>query len=132
IALTVAAAGAEVIACATTAAAAEDAAAQIRAQGGRARALAIDVASDESVSAALPELLKAYGTIPLLVNNAGITRDNLLLRMKLTDWNQVMDTNLTGVYRMCRALVPAMIRARFGRIVNITSVVGHSGNPGQA
>jgi 3-oxoacyl-[acyl-carrier protein] reductase len=66
------------------------------------------------------------------VNNAGITRDNLLMRMKKEDWDQVIDTNLSGIYRICRALVPSMVKARYGRIVNITSVVSRSGNPGQA
>jgi 3-oxoacyl-[acyl-carrier protein] reductase len=65
------------------------------------------------------------------VNNAGIVRDNLLMRMKKQDWDDVIGTNLTGIYRMCRALVPKMVRARFGRIVNVTSVVGRAGNPGQ-
>jgi len=132
IAKALAAAGAEVIACARSQGAAEETARRITADGGRARAAVLDVASDESVAASVPELVKAYGSIPLLVNNAGITRDNLLLRMKKEDWDQVVDTNLTGVYRMCRALVPAMMRARFGRIVNVTSVVAEIGNPGQA
>jgi 3-oxoacyl-[acyl-carrier protein] reductase len=66
------------------------------------------------------------------VNNAGITRDNLLMRMKSEDWNAVIDTNLSGLYRLCRAVVPSMVKARFGRIVSITSVVAHIGNAGQA
>jgi 3-oxoacyl-[acyl-carrier protein] reductase len=84
------------------------------------------------VKSAVKELLEAYGTIPLLVNNAGIVRDNLLLRMKKNDWEDVIGTNLTGCYRLCRALVPSMVRARFGRIVSVTSVVGRVGSPGQA
>jgi 3-oxoacyl-[acyl-carrier protein] reductase len=66
------------------------------------------------------------------VNNAGITRDNLLMRMKKEDWDEVIDTNLSGIYRVCRSLVPSMVKARYGRIVNVTSVVSRSGNPGQA
>jgi 3-oxoacyl-[acyl-carrier protein] reductase len=105
---------------------------ELVALGGRASAVALDVASEESVQGVLPGLVKAHGTIPLLVNNAGITRDNLLLRMKKEDWDEVVGTNLSGVYRVCRALVPSMVRARYGRIVSITSVVGRIGNPGQA
>ena len=132
IARSLASAGAEVIACATTVGGADDTVLQIVSEGGKAQAAALDVSDEVSVAGTVSELLKAYGTIPLLVNNAGITRDNLLLRMKKEDWDQVIGTNLSGVYRMCRALVPSMIRARFGRIVNITSVVAHTGNPGQA
>jgi 3-oxoacyl-[acyl-carrier protein] reductase len=80
----------------------------------------------------MAEVLKEHATIPLLVNNAGITRDNLLMRMNKEDWNQVIDTNLSGIYRICRSLVPSMVKARYGRIVNVTSVVARSGNPGQA
>ena len=75
--------------------------------------------------------MEARGRIPLLVNNAGITRDNLLLRMKKEEWDDVIGTNLTGIYRVCRALVPSMVRARHGRIVNITSVSVASGTPGR-
>jgi 3-oxoacyl-[acyl-carrier protein] reductase len=100
--------------------------------GGRARPLVLDIADEQSVDAAMAELLKEHATIPLLVNNAGITRDNLLMRMKKEDWNEVINTNLSGIYRICRALVPSMVKARYGRIVNITSVVARIGNPGQA
>jgi len=132
IARALALAGAEVVACARSRDAAEETAARIASEGGRSRPAVLDISDDSSVSETVGELLKAYGTIPLLVNNAGITRDNLLLRMKKEDWDQVIDTNLTGVYRMCRALVPSMVRARYGRIVNVTSVVASVGNPGQA
>jgi 3-oxoacyl-[acyl-carrier protein] reductase len=132
IAAAVAAEGAEVVATARTEAALAETLAAIRAAGGRARAVALDVADDASVAAVLPGLLKDYGTIPLLVNNAGITRDNLLMRMKKDDWDLVLGTNLTGIYRTIREVVPSMVKARFGRIVNITSVVARSGNPGQA
>jgi 3-oxoacyl-[acyl-carrier protein] reductase len=131
IASALAAAGAEVIVSARGLPGAREVADEIVARGGRARAVAIDVSDEDSVSAAVQELQSAYDTIPLLVNNAGIVRDNLLMRMKKQDWDDVIGTNLTGIYRMCRALVPKMVRARFGRIVNVTSVVGRAGNPGQ-
>src|SRR4030095_2277442 len=87
--------------------------AALEAAGGRARAVALDVGSDASVERTLKELLSEHATIPLLVNNAGITRDNLLMRMKFEDWNAVIDTNLSGLYRLCRAVVPSMVKARF-------------------
>lgn len=111
---------------------AESVASEIRSEGGAARGVCIDVASDDSVDRAAKELLSAYASIPLLVNNAGIARDGLLLRMKRTDWDAVIDTNLTGVYRTCRAFLPSMIRSRRGRIVNVSSVVAGMGNAGQA
>ncbi len=124
--------GAEVAVAARDRGAAESFAAEIVASGGKARAVAIDVSSDESVEAAAKELLAAYGSIPLLVNNAGITRDGLLVRMKKSDWDHVIDTNLTGIYRTCRAFATSMMRSRYGRIVNVSSVVAGIGNPGQA
>jgi 3-oxoacyl-[acyl-carrier protein] reductase len=96
------------------------------------RRVIMDVSDDASVEASARDLLKDYGTIPLLVNNAGIARDNLLLRMKKEEWEVVIATNLTGTYRLCRALIPAMVRARYGRIVNVSSVVARLGNAGQA
>ncbi len=124
--------GALVIATARSAEAAGQTADEIMAQGGLARPLVLDIADQHSVDAAMADLLKDHATIPLLVNNAGITRDNLLMRMKKEDWNEVIDTNLSGVYRICRSLVPSMVKARYGRIVNITSVVARIGNAGQA
>ncbi len=99
---------------------------------GRIRNVVMDISGDEAVESGVQDLLKDYGTIPLLVNNAGITRDNLLLRMKKEEWDAVIGTNLTGTYRLCRALIPAMVRARYGRIVNVSSVVARLGNAGQA
>jgi len=125
-------AGAEVIVAARSREGAEASAAAITSAGGRARAVVLDVSDDESVRSAVAELLDACGSIPLLVNNAGITRDNLLLRMKKDDWDAVLDTNLTGTFRLVKALAPAMVRARYGRIVNVTSVVARLGNAGQA
>lgn len=131
VAATLAGAGAEVVLTSRSAEAAEAAATRIVALGHRARGVALDVADSAIVERIAKTLLSDYGTIAVLVNNAGITRDNLLLRMKQEDWDAVLATNLTGIYRMCRALVPAMVRSRYGRIVNITSVVAAIGNPGQ-
>ena len=92
----------------------------------------LDVSDESSVEAAVGSVLDTHGTISLLVNNAGITRDNLLMRMKREEWDAVLSVNLTGAYRLCRAVVPAMVRARYGRIVNVSSVVARLGNAGQA
>jgi len=132
IAAALADAGAEVVLTSRTQATADSAANELAADGRRLRGIALDVAESGSVESAISALLDDYARIPILVNNAGITRDNLLLRMKQDDWDSVLQTNLTGVYRVCRALVPSMVRARFGRIVNIGSVVAGTGNPGQA
>jgi 3-oxoacyl-[acyl-carrier protein] reductase len=131
IAASLAAAGAHVLVAARGREAAEAMAARLREGGGSAEAVPLDVGDDGQVADVIAGLLKAHGTIPLLVNNAGITRDNLLMRMKQEEWDDVIGTNLTGIYRVCRAVVPSMVRARYGRIVNITSVSGRAGNPGQ-
>jgi len=126
-----AAAGAEVVLTARSEDAAAASAGALAAGGRRVRGVALDVCDGDAVQRVVAELLEAYGRIPILVNNAGVTRDSLLLRMKDDDWDAVLRTNLTGVYRLCRALVPSMVRARYGRIVNIGSVVAATGNPGQ-
>jgi 3-oxoacyl-[acyl-carrier protein] reductase len=95
---------------------------------GRTLNVTDGVAGDALVDA----LVKEYGGLQVLVNNAGITRDNLAMRMKDDDWDAVVDTNLKGVFRMSRAVMRTMMKQRYGRIINITSVVGASGNPGQA
>jgi 3-oxoacyl-[acyl-carrier protein] reductase len=105
---------------------------EIEAGGGRARALALDVADRSSVAAAFARILEEAGRIDHLVNNAGITRDNLLLRMKGEEWDQVLATNLTGVFHCTQAALRPMLKQRSGRIVNVTSVVGITGNAGQA
>jgi 3-oxoacyl-[acyl-carrier protein] reductase len=102
------------------------------AAGIRGRGIVLDVASDAGVEAACADIAANEGAVTLLVNNAGITRDGLLLRMKIEDWQQVIDTDLTSVYRTSRACLRGMMKARRGRIVNIGSVVGLMGNPGQA
>ena len=132
IAVAIGARGATVIVAARTVDAARTTADEIVASGGSARAVPLDIADDRSVETTMAEVRREHATIPLLVNNAGITRDNLLMRMNKEDWNQVIDTNLSGIYRICRSLVPSMVKARYGRIVNVTSVVARSGNPGQA
>jgi 3-oxoacyl-[acyl-carrier protein] reductase len=104
----------------------------IVAEGGKALAVPLDVGDRASVEAAFEAILKAHGRLDHLVNNAGITRDNLVLRMKPDDWQQVLDTNLTGVFICTQAGLRPMLKQRAGRIVNITSVVGLTGNAGQA
>jgi len=104
----------------------------IQANGGSAEALAVDVAQAEAVASASEDLLKKHETIDILVNNAGITKDMLLLRMTDEDWNAVIQTNLSSCFYWTRGLLRPMTRQRWGRIINITSVVGIMGNPGQA
>ena len=105
---------------------------EIRAAGGQAEALGLDVADRASIEAGFERLLAAHGRLDGLVNNAGITRDTLVLRMKPDDWDAVLATNLTGVFLCTQAALRPMIRRRAGRIVNVTSVVGLTGNAGQA
>ena len=107
-------------------------AASITAAGGKAIARAVDVADGAAVNAAAESLLKEFGKIDVLVNNAGITRDGLLARMSDDDWNSVIQTNLTSCFYWTKAIGWPMCRARFGRIVNISSVTGIMGNAGQA
>ncbi len=130
IALTLAQAGGEVIGTATSAEGAERITARFKEASLSGRGLVLNIADADSIDA----LLKALGDgMPdVLVNNAGITRDNLLLRMKPEDWDLVIQTNLTGVFRLTRSALRPMIKRRWGRIVNIGSVVADSGNPGQA
>jgi 3-oxoacyl-[acyl-carrier protein] reductase len=109
-----------------------EAVAAITAAGGRAGALALDVADRGSVEAGFARILQEHGRIDGLVNNAGITRDGLLLRMKAEDWEAVLATNLTGAFHTTQAALKPMLKQRSGRIVNITSVVGLAGNAGQA
>ena len=99
---------------------------------GASRGLCLDVTDATAVDAAVGELLRTHGGLHVLVNNAGITRDSLSMRMKDDDWDAVLDTNLKAVFRTSRAAIRPMMKQRYGRIVNITSVVGASGNAGQA
>jgi 3-oxoacyl-[acyl-carrier protein] reductase len=96
------------------------------------RGLTLNVTDGAALDAAVDGIVKAHGGLHVLVNNAGITRDGLSMRMKDDDWDAVIDTNLKAVFRACRAVSRTMMKQRFGRIINITSVVGSSGNPGQA
>ena len=127
-----AAAGAHVVLAARDTAKLAEAVAEIQAGGGRAEALALDVADRASVEAGVASIVAAHGRIDHLVNNAGVTRDNLLLRMKDAEWQQVIDTNLTGTFLCTQAVLKPMLRQKGGRILTITSVVGLGGNAGQA
>ena len=110
----------------------EEVAAQIRSRSGEAYVVELDLASDDSIKNAFAVTAKEFGRIDILVNNAGITRDNLALRMRKDDWNVVLETNLTGAFRAIQQVLQGMMRERWGRIINITSVVGQAGNAGQA
>lgn len=123
------AAGATVIGTATSEAGAEAISATL---GDNGRGLALNIADDESVQAAIADLKANEGSPTILVNNAGITRDNLLMRMKAEEWDDVIATNLSGCYRVSKACLRGMMKAKKGRIVNIASVIGIMGNAGQA
>ncbi len=100
--------------------------------GDKGRGLALNVTNVESIEATLKTINDEFGSIDVLVNNAGITRDNLLMRMKDDEWNDIIDTNLTPIYRMSKAVLRGMMKKRAGRIINVGSVVGTMGNAGQA
>lgn len=132
IALALGRAGATVIGTATSEAGAEAISAGLAEAGVKGKGLALDVTDAAACEAALSAIEKEFGTICVLVNNAGITRDNIAMRMKDDEWDAVIDTNLKAVFRMARLVMRGMMKARTGRIINITSVVGSAGNPGQA
>lgn len=113
-------------------AAAQSVVEQIKAQGGEALAIQADVSQTDQAQALIDAAREAYGRVDILVNNAGTTRDTLIMRMSEEDWDLVIDTNLKGTFNCIRAVSRPMIRQRYGRIVNITSVAGLAGNPGQA
>jgi 3-oxoacyl-[acyl-carrier protein] reductase len=110
----------------------EAVAAEIVAAGGTAKPFALDVSSEDSIKACAKAVLADLGTVHVLVNNAGITKDGLVLRMKATDFDDVLRTNLTGAFLLTQAVLSPMMKARWGRIINITSVVGETGAAGQA
>ncbi|MEC4676534.1 MAG: 3-oxoacyl-[acyl-carrier-protein] reductase [Nitrospirota bacterium] len=112
--------------------AAEATAGEIAAQGVKARALKLDVSKSEEIQSAFREIIKEFGKLDVLVNNAGITRDSLILRMKEEDWDTVISVNLKGVFLCTKEAVKIMVKQRYGRIVSIASVVAFMGNPGQA
>ena len=124
--------GATVIAAARTADALERVVEEIRGAGGAASAAALDLSDPASIEAAARSAIAAHGEVHVLVNNAGVTEDNLILRMSRDAWDKVLATNLTGVFLLTQAIVKSMVRKRYGRIVNVTSVVGLMGNAGQA
>ena len=124
--------GATVVGTATSEGGAADIQAGLEAAGIAGRGLALDVTDAAACEAALGDIEKSLGVVTILVNNAGITRDNLAMRMKDAEWDAVLDANLKSVFRMSKLVMRGMMKARTGRIINITSVVGSSGNPGQA
>jgi len=124
-------AGASVVGTATTGSGAEAIDARLAESGIAGAGMALDVNEDDAPARVFDAITERFGPVTILVNNAGITRDNLFLRMKEEEWQSVIDTNLTSVYRLCRLAVRPMVKARGGRIVNITSVVGLTGNAGQ-
>jgi 3-oxoacyl-[acyl-carrier protein] reductase len=133
IALALAAEGANVVVnYASSSAAAQEVVAAITDAGGTAVALQADVSKLEQVDSLLSQTIEKFGRVDVLVNNAGITRDTLLLRMKPEDWQAVIDLNLTGVFLCTRAVSKVMLKQKSGRIINIASVAGQMGNPGQA
>ena len=123
--------GCIVIGTATSDGGAEAISAHFSEKGIKGEGMKLDVTDPESVDAVVKAINDKYGTPTILVNNAGITRDNLLMRMKEDEWQAIMDTNLTSVYRVSKACLRGMMKAKFGRIINIASVVGASGNAGQ-
>ncbi|MBM4275884.1 MAG: 3-oxoacyl-[acyl-carrier-protein] reductase [Deltaproteobacteria bacterium] len=105
---------------------------KVEAQGAQARLLGFNVADAAAVQAGIDQIIKESGRLDILVNNAGITRDNIIVRMKDAEWDQVLEVNLKGAFNCIRAVTKPMLKQRYGRIINISSVVGVMGNPGQA
>jgi len=132
IALKLAAQGASVVVTATSVEGAQRTADEISAAGGKSLALKVDVSVSAEVEGLFKEAVAAFGRLDILVNNAGITKDGLLVRMKEADWDSVMDVNLKGAFNCTREAAKTMSKARYGRIINLSSVVGEMGNPGQA
>jgi 3-oxoacyl-[acyl-carrier protein] reductase len=124
-------AGASVVGTATSPAGAEAIGNRFQKAGYRGRGMLLNVTDQASVDAVIKVVSEEFGTPTILVNNAGITRDNLLMRMKDEEWESIIDTNLTSIFRMSKAVLRGMMKARKGRIINISSVVGAMGNPGQ-
>jgi 3-oxoacyl-[acyl-carrier protein] reductase len=131
-ALSLAASGATVALAARNVEKLEAVAAEIAAAGGTAKAFALDVSSEDSIKTCAKAVLADLGAVHILVNNAGITKDGLALRMKLADFDDVIRTNLTGAFLLTQAVISSMMKARWGRVINITSVVGETGAAGQA
>lgn len=123
--------GATVIGTATTQSGADNITAALQQAGVKGTGLALDVNDAAQVDAVLKQIAEQFGVITVLVNNAGVTRDTLLMRMSEEDWDTVLSTNLKSVFRLSQAVLRPMMKARYGRIINISSVVGHMGNAGQ-
>ncbi|MBK5914770.1 3-oxoacyl-ACP reductase FabG [Rhodocyclus purpureus] len=132
IALELARLGATVVGTATSEEGAARISAYLGVAGLKGEGAVLEVRDAAQVDALLAQIEKTHGAVAILVNNAGITRDNLAMRMKDEEWEAVIDTNLKAVFRLSKAVMRGMMKARSGRIINVTSVVGHSGNPGQA
>ncbi|MFO7189629.1 MAG: 3-oxoacyl-ACP reductase FabG [Pseudomonadota bacterium] len=131
IALALGEAGATVIGTATTEAGAAAVSEALQAAGIKGRGAVLNVTDADGITQLIAAIEAEYGAVSILVNNAGITQDNLAMRMKDEEWDAVIETNLKAVFRLSRAVLRGMMKARAGRIINITSVVGESGNPGQ-
>lgn len=131
IALALGAEQATVVGTATSEAGAERISAAFAEHRIKGRGMVLDVASADSIAACLKQVGDEFGAPDILVNNAGITRDNLLMMMKDEQWDEIINTNLSSVFRMCKAVIRPMMKKRAGRIINISSVVGSTGNPGQ-
>jgi 3-oxoacyl-[acyl-carrier protein] reductase len=131
IALELSRCGAVVIGTSTTAPGADGIGQQLAAAGARGAGMALDVNDVQQVESTVAEIQKRFGDIAILVNNAGVTRDNLLVRMKDEEWDEIMATDLKSVYRLSKRVLRSMLKARYGRIINMTSVVGVTGNAGQ-
>ncbi len=131
-ALELAKAGAKIALAARNEAKLAEVAAEITAAGGTAQVFVLDVASEESIKATTKAAVAQFGVVDILVNNAGITRDGLMMRMKRADWDDVLTTNLTGAFIMTQGVISSMLKARWGRIINISSVVARAGQAGQA
>ncbi len=124
--------GAVVIGTATSEQGAENISKYLAEEGITGQGMVLDVKSSDSVESCLADIVNQYGNVEILVNNAGITRDTLLMRMKLEQWEEVYETNLRSVFLLSKACMRSMMKAKFGRIINVSSVVGTTGNPGQA
>jgi 3-oxoacyl-[acyl-carrier protein] reductase len=131
-ALALAAAGAKIICAARNAEKLAGVVGEISATGAEARAIKMDVAESEQIKAGFKEIIERFGRLDILVNNAAVTRDTLALRMKAEDWEAVLKTNLTGAYVCIQQALGVMLRQRYGRIINVSSVVAQTGNAGQA
>ena len=131
-ALTLARHGASIAVAARNQQKLEELAAAITAAGGKAAAFPVDVSDEDQIKSAIKSAIAHFGKIDILVNNAGITRDQLVMRMKRTDWDAVLSTNLTSAYLCIQNVIPSMLKQRWGRIINITSIFGQMGQAGQA